>query len=806
MDRREPTLGPPRRSPPQQVSDAPPPRLRSLRDASAPRRVGSTWRTIGSVAMYAGLVLVCMLAAAATFLMIAAPTDLIRDQIVAQVKARTGRTLTLNGPTSFTLFPSVGIRLADVALSAPAGMQAAPLMTAKQITADVRLMPLLNREVVIERLLLSEPVFELVVDAQGRRSWEFAAARAPAEGTRVRVAQAASRGSKTDALPLELKDFVRNSSDPTKAGEVVGGPLKGFDELVLAETRIVGGTLRFSDLRSGDRHEVRGIDAEVGLRSLASPLDIKGKFDWQGEALRVEARLHTLKTALDGRPAKLTASISGRPLVASFEGSLVSRAAVELEGKISAKADSLRQLSGWLGQPVPPFEGLGPASLTGIVKSSGTTTTLDAAVISLDGATSTGALSIDTSGARPLLRANLRVSELDFRKYRDTRPASERLSVPASIRDSGSAARTIQHHGGTSTGSPAQGSLSDREQPRSIEDLLKRDGIAGPQVRGFAQREGWSNEPIDLALLGLVDADAKLSFGTLVAGDIRLGATQVQLVLRAANLRLTIEDAQLYEGRARGFVTLDATGAPAFGANLQVDGVAAQALLRDAAGIDLVAGKGRLSLALAGRGQSEKELVETLAGKAEVAVADGALVGWNIPQMIRGLGQGRFNGFDRVGTERTDFSELAATFEIASGVATNRDLRVIGPLVRMSGGGIVELPARRLDYTVRPKIVASLSGQGALPQESGGIEIPVRIRGSWDRPSYEPDLQSVLKDPGKIADTVNEIGKQLGVKGSLGDVVRKALGGGNAGASDQTAPQGGQPGGGAKKLLEELFR
>jgi AsmA protein len=786
MDRREPTFGAPRPKPTTEVQDTPPPRLRSLREARPARRRTSAWSRLGLALVYAGLAVVCVLAAGITFLLIAAPTDLVRDQIVAQVKARTGRTLTLTGPASFTLFPSIGVRLDGVTLSAPPGMQVAPLVTIKRLAADVGLRPLLQREVVIERLVLSEPVFEFHVDAQGRRSWDFAAGSESQADPLVRLAQATPRGTKNDTLPPELKDFVRNASDPSKAGQVANGGIAGLDELALVDTRIENGTARFHDYRSGVRHEARAITVEIGLRSLASPLEIKGKLDWQGEPMRIDARLSTLKAVLDGRAAKLTAAISGQPLEVSYDGRLAHRNSTEIDGSVSLKTASVRTLAQWLGTELPPSQGFGPATLAGVLRSNGSVHGLDAAVATFDGATANGTLSLDTSGPRPLVKANLRITEVMLDKYRESRSPEQRSAVPR-----------------TGTATPAAVQPPAAGQVQSIEDILLREGVAGPKVKGFSQRDGWSSEPLDLAGLSLLDADARLSFGRIASGELKIGSTQLLMELKSGALRLTIEDSLLYEGRAKGFVTLEGPTSAIVAANLQIDGMATQLLLKDAAGFDSLAGKGRISLALAGRGRSEKEIVESLAGKAELNVSDGAIVGWNIPQMIRGLGQGKFSGFDRVASERTDFSELAATFQIEAGVATNRDMRMTSPLLRMAGAGTIELPARRLDYTVKPKLVASLSGQGNAADASG-FEIPVRIKGPWDRPSYEPDLQAVLGDPDKVADTVNQIGKQLGVKGNLGDVVRRALGGGDKG--DQPAGSDAKKSGGVKQLLDQFLK
>jgi hypothetical protein len=58
-------------------------------------------------------------------------------------------------------------------------------------------------------------------------------------------------------------------------------------------------------------------------------------------------------------------------------------------------------------------------------------------------------------------------------------------------------------------------------------------------------------------------------------------------------------------------------------------------------------------------------------------MTDGAIVGFNIPLMIRAIGQGRLIGIDRVAAEKTKFSELTASFAINNGIVRNDDLRIL---------------------------------------------------------------------------------------------------------------------------------
>ena len=60
---------------------------------------------------------------------------------------------------------------------------------------------------------------------------------------------------------------------------------------------------------------------------------------------------------------------------------------------------------------------------------------------------------------------------------------------------------------------------------------------------------------------------------------------------------------------------------------------------------------------------------------------------------------------------------------------------------------------------MRPKLVANLGGDGGEANATG-IEVPVHITGSWEKPDISPDIEGAINSPGTI-DAVKQIGKQL---------------------------------------------
>lgn len=714
--------------------------------------------------------------AGVVYLILNPPSELIRQTIATQVKDKTGRDLVVAGPAAFSFYPGLGVTLKDVTLSGPPG-SASTLVKMDELDINIKTMPLLNRQIEVRRLILRKPVFDLRVDKLGQKNWTFARA-----GALQRYAQAETASPAAEAGAADVPVVTDAPPRPVGPGLRLPTKLSDIDHLQMDDVRIENGTLRYTDERTRKTQSVTAVNMKLNIKSLSSALTASGDFAWQGEKTEFDGKVSPVRSVLEEKPAQLAFAAKNRHVAAKYDGTLHVGEGADLEGKLDIKGGSVKSLAKWLGTAVPNVAGLGPFAIAGDLRTNGNVTSLSNAKMTLDGATATGNTRVTTGGERPYVAANLQISELNLNKY---------------LGSSGPAARETPVER-----VPAQAKPAAKPQkggaPGSIEDLIGKPAT-GPQVRGYTERAGWSNAPIDLSLFGVADTDAKLRVGRLIFQDIKVGQTALTVALKNKVLKTTFDNIQLYEGRGKGFLNVDATSkAPSIGANFGLEGLSALPFLRDAADMDWLSGKARLALQLATRGGSQLQLVENLNGKADFSFADGALVGFNVAGAVRGISQGKFTGLRKSPSEKTDFSELSATFKITNGIAQNQDLKLTSPLLRVSGAGAVQMPQRTLDYTVRPRLVASLEGQKGAADVKG-IEIPVRITGPWDKPKYEPDLKSILADPNKAVDTVKQIGKQLKGKNSK-EIVDSLLGDGNGAATTGSTKQK------AKDLLNNLLK
>ena len=732
----------------------------------------------GSAIFYSVLGLIAMAAGAVAFAVVALPANFVRDRVVLAVKEKTGRDLVIAGPASFSIYPTLGISLADVSLSVGPGFAGqAPLVTMKALDVSVALWPLLQRDVRVSSLVLREPVFTLEVDANGNRSWDFA--EADVQGARVRLAQAGGL-----ARPdTQISDVPQSTLPAERARE---RSMLRVSDLKLEDVRIDNGTLHWRDQRTGGASEFSAINIKMALAAMSEPLTAAGHLDWKGKTVRFDGALTSPADIADDRPAKLKMVLGADALDATFEGSTKLKGDLSAEGILSAKSTSARALAAWFGGDLPPSQGFGALKAKGLLRGTPGQLSFSTAEIELDRTTARGDIKLDTRGARPNVTATLKLTELDLNLY-SSNGASDAPPPRAPAADVG--------------GGQGAGPAPAKTKATSIDDLLQDSEMPaapGPRVKGFTKRDGWGDEPLRLAALGSLDANARLSIGKLTVSTVRLDQSDVTVALKNRVMTTTLNDVRLYQGTGRGTITLDGTRGTAahMTANVSLDGIEALPLLKDTAEFDRLTGKGRLSFAVAGQGATEREIVGTLNGKIDVAFHDGAIVGINVAEMLRGVSQGKFGGLSGSPTDKTDFSEMTSTWTLTSGVAENKDLKLVSPLLRVGGAGRVSLPPREVDYLLRPKLVASLQGQGGGAEALSGLEIPVRVHGAWDNPKFTPDLSGVLSDPNKAMETIKQIGGNLNGK-NANEIVDGLIGGTKEERKAKKA-QG-------KKLLEQFL-
>jgi AsmA protein len=151
-----------------------------------------------------------------------------------------------------------------------------------------------------------------------------------------------------------------------------------------------------------------------------------------------------------------------------------------------------------------------------------------------------------------------------------------------------------------------------------------------------------------------------------------------------------------------------------------------------------------------------------------VVFQDGAIRDLNIAKMIRSLTSGTLSGWQQGRDQTTDLAQFSASFRIEQGQATTNDLTLVGPLVRMTGAGTVDLAAKTLAFRVEPKLVMTTEGQGSAA-DPVGLGIPVAVEGPWAEPRIYPEVAGMLDNPAAAYAKLKEMGKGLfGQGGGIG--------------------------------------
>lgn len=543
------------------------------------------------------------------------------------------------------------------------------------------------------------------------------------------------------------------NKDGGAAEPSTGGGSPAIESVQLAPVRIEDGEIVYADERSGSSFRATGVNVIVSMSNAQAPMDVKGSLIWNGQRidLQVFAKSPT-RLATKGSPIEL--SIQSANLTAALSGLARFGDGLNLAGNLDVTSPDLRKLAKWAGAEIGGQAGLKQFSAKAGVDLSGQTVKLNKATIAMDGMNAQGNVVLALSENRPRITASLGLDRLNTNIY---------------------------------TGKQ---SSSDSGKPQA----------------------DWNDAPIDFSSLNSLDARLRLRTGGIDYGDVKFGETLLDIDMGAGKLNADLKKITLYGSTATGKLSLDGSArVPRLTGQFDTSGLDALALFKDFAGTSRFEGKLATTLNLAANGRSQRELVSRLSGTALFRLTDGTIRGIDMAKMVTGVQSAVLGGWDKTDNAGTKFSTLSAGFRFTDGIGNNDDLSLVGPQVRVTGKGTVDLLRKRLNYKVAPSAASAPGG------EFTGLVVPVIVKGPWANPKIYPDVQGILENPQAALDALNKLGVSTGninveaagneLKDQAKGKVSKAIEDQTRGVvGDEAAKALGEQGTGkAEKLFKNLF-
>ncbi|GAB1234312.1 AsmA family protein [Ferrigenium sp. UT5] len=674
-----------------------------------------------------------------------------KPQIIQAVKESAHRTLKLDGDIRLVFFPNLGVRLDSVSLSEFESAQ--EFAAIDHVDVSLALWPLLSKRIIVDGVAVSGLKVHVVKFKNGETNFGDLAGGASSEQPEQRPATGAP--FKLDIASVKIERAALTFRDETRHADY------RVDDLNLETGRITNGVSSPIDFSGHLVTNQPPLDVRLKLKTWLT-FDLEKNF-YQIKSLNAKAEgvkdRDTFEVNLDvpefeieknqfsGKDVKLNAKLD-----AALDNVLIALSLPALKGDsekfnlngLSIKAD--------IKKPEQAFNLNVDTSVTGTLKTQqfnlpDLAVALNAIGDQLPGKNIRGELkgSLQADLGRKSIQTNLagRLMQSQIK----LKLAVKNFTEPA-----------IRY---------------DVEADRFDADPLITPAPAGTSVAGTQAAE--LEQPFDLSALRTLNVEGSLRVGEFKAAQLKMNKLRLDLSAKHGILKVTTFSANLYQGGLNSDMVLNVTQPqPQFSVSARLNAIEIGPLLVDALKKDFIEGKGNVGINVVTRGDRVSALKKNLNGTLSIYLSDGAVKGVNLAKIVREIGPrgNTTQGVDQ--REKTDFSEMKASFKIANGVAYNDDLMLKSPFVRVGGKGEIDVGKDRMNYLVKATIAGTLEGQGGKDRV-GGLTIPVRLVGPFAALKYTPDLGSMISDNAKqkVKDALGA--GQGNAKTKIGDELNKGL-------------------------------
>ena len=651
-----------------------------------------------------------------------------KPRIEQLVTEKTGYPLKILGTIDLSVFPWVGLNFTDLVLNNPEEFQEKKFLNIKNFEARLKVLPLLSKRVEINRFIIDQPEVLLTRNDKGFWNWQ-------GTGSFSAAGQKAATG-KGDASPDQTESKPATQPEAPKQ--------LGIESLLVGEFALTNGKVVVDDQLNKTTRELSDINLTLQDVSLDKPIFI------------------TLLAHLDDNPVELTGSVgpvTPDPLTSrirfDIDIDLFKTLALNTSGYIENLASALSYDLAFNISPFSPrhlFSQLGldfPATATGPqafesieakgnVSGTKSSITLSRSEIRFDESNLLAELRAKEF-SKPDLEFHLKLDAIEIDRY-----------LPA--------------------GQDGKGSKSTPESSKAPLPPGKKKGAAGESSSPTSPSAKSNSAESHQSGNGVSTIEKTPDFeplrklvmsGDLSVDTIKMHGGIISNVMTAVDgkdglFNLTSLKSDLYQGSisSTGYVDLR-KAEPVSSVKLNIDNVQAGPLLRDFADKNIIEGTLQADIDLNGSGMTGDQIKASLNGKGELFFRDGAIIGIDLAQLARNIKSG-FTLDQQGERPKTDFAELHAPFTVTNGLFDTTKTSLKSPFIRVDGHGKADLVSETIDFRLTPKLVGSIKGQGDQEARSG-IAVPVIVGGTFEKPTFAPDLEALVREQGIDKKEITEI-------------------------------------------------
>lgn len=742
-----------------------------------------------------------VLAATAAILVNTIDQQALLNKASAVVKEKQQRDLAFTGPVQLKWFPSIGADLNGVTLSEFQSTD--QFLKADKVSISLALLPLLSSEVVVDAVQASGVTVNVVKNADGKFNFDDLSNPETTDQVEQETEDAPAEGGQ--AVNFSVDSIALEDLNVTYADKQTGLEAS-LNNFAMQSGRIEQGVPTDIALKGNVKANKPQADLNVDLNTrlefglgenLYANLEnlkfaVLGQLDQQQADVNVQAStLNVNPNTLEVKAQSLDAKAKGQlPNVGAFDVSL-SSPSLELSDTV-ARGEAFN-FKADLKQPTRSINAtLDLTGLQGNLKQA-VSAALNTTVNMVEGERTVNlklASPMSLNMKSQLIELAALTGQLDVKdpalpKKQASMPLAGRLAV----NNTEKTAELDLNSKFEATSFDLKAAVKNFAKPAITAvlnaDKLDIDALLPPKKNANTETAASSGEkskdtPVDLSPLRNLNLDITANIGELKVSNIQAQQLKTKAVARGGKLTISPLDAKLYGGSTTGVITADAN-TQTVTVNQNMTGVQVQPVIKALLDKDMVEGKGNVGINIRTTGNTVNQMKAALDGKVSVSLQDGAIKGINLAEKFRNAKSLLTTGSNATQktdtTQKTDFSSLAVSFDIANGVATSNDLNVMAPLFRIGGAGQVNLISNSLDYLAKASVVATSTGQGGKTLDSGlnGVTVPVRLYGPFTGVQWELQFKELAKEAAKakLQPKIDEKKEEL--KGKAEEKVRDAL-------------------------------